>query len=631
MSTAEPAAEVTGRVSVNARGFGFLNVTPDDGTDVWSAFIAPPELNGFLTDDLVTAKVTRAADGRASATALSLLERPRRELFGEVVTHRDGLFLKVDREVANTDFPLDAPDGQVTVGERCVARVEGARVRFARKVSAPTDIALEQVIARYAIPSVFSDEAVADARAMCEIPHALGHRRDLRALPTVTVDAPSTRDIDDAISVIPAGADGALRLLVSIADVAEFLREGSALDLEARERATSVYLAGRVIPMLPDTLSAEWISLNPHVDRACLTCEMRIDPEGNVVATDVYESLIRSCARLHYTEVAAFLDRSEVSAAMEPARDAMPWFRTASARIGMARARRGGVEISRDETRVVLDAETGLASSIESDRPTSAHAMIERFMVAANESIAQWLLARGVPAMLRVHDVPDPEKVRDLSAFAHNFGLEAGFGRALTPLSLAAFDRQITGAPSEPAVRSVLLRILGPARYTVLPSMHFGLAAPLYLHFTSPIRRYADTCVHRAIKRYLRGDRAFVTEDPAVETLAQHINLRARSAARAENDRRRCLTAQYMAHHVGETFSARITSARPFGLVVQIDTTLVEGTLPFDALPNGPYRLDPRGASAVSADRTFAVGMPVIVCVESADATLGRIRFSLVE
>jgi ribonuclease R len=231
--------------------------------------------------------------------------------------------------------------------------------------------------------------------------------------------------------------------------------------------------------------------------------------------------------------------------------EAAPWWRTVSARLHMARMRRGGVEVARDETFVVLDAITGLATGIEAHQPTSAHVLIERCMVAANEAVARWLAERGVPGVYRVHDVPGPDAVRELSEVAERFGYASGFGTRLSPLSLAAFDHQIATSPSEPAIRGVLLRSLGPARYTVHPSTHFGLGAPLYLHFTSPIRRYADLAVHRLVKAYLHGARTWSMRDPALESLSRHINLRARLAARAETDRHRMLVAGYMTQHIG--------------------------------------------------------------------------------
>jgi ribonuclease R len=254
--------------------------------------------------------------------------------------------------------------------------------------------------------------------------------------------------------------------------------------------------------------------------------------------------------------------------------------------------------------------------------------MIERFMVAANEAIATWLHSRGVPAPFRVHAPPEPERVRDLAEFAHHFGVESGFGRSLTPLALAGFDAQITGLPSEQAIRSVLRGVLGPARYTVEPSLHFGLAARLYLHFTSPIRRYADMAVHRLVKEYLAGARTFVTDDPETEALSAHINDRARVAAKAEAERQRMLEAEFMAAHVGEVHAARVVRIMPFGLLVQLDVSGAGGVVPFESLPDGPYRTDPRETQARSETRTFAIGMALKVKVVSADPALGRVEMA---
>ncbi len=620
---------VTGRVDVHPRGFGFLVVPPPPSGEVLSAFIPPPELAGFLADDVVTATVSQGADGRWSASGLSLLQRPRQEVYGEVVLRRGAAHLRIDREVASAEWPLETGGVEVKAGDAVVARVEGSRSVLARRLEPGADRSIERIIARHGLRRDFAPEALEAARAARAVPHALEARRDLREVPTVTVDAPSTRDIDDAISVLPAGEDGALRLLVSIADVAESVTEGSVLDEAARERGTSVYLAGLVLPMLPEELSSQWLSLVPGEERRCLTVELRIDAEGRVTAADVYESLIRSWARLNYDEVADFLDKGRVSEPMAPVREVMPWFRAAAARLEVARAGRGGMEMSREEARFTFDAGTGQVSGIQNVRPTSAHKMIERFMVAANEAIAEWMLARGLPALYRVQDEPDAQRVADLAAFAHHSGFAAGFGGRLTPLALGAFDRQISGCTAEPALRSVLRRSLGPARYTVAPSGHFGLAARWYLHFTSPIRRYPDLAVHRTLKQYLRGRRDFVHQDPALEQLGVHLNARARAASRAEQDRHRVLEARLMASRVGQSFLARITRVKPFGLVVQLDDMLVEGVVPVDALEGGPFRPDARETSLVGAGRTFTIGMPLQVKVVSTDELLGRIEFAL--
>lgn len=613
---------VSGTISLHPRGFGFLNYSGTQGAE--SAFIAPPDLNPFLLDDRVNATLKRASDGRCSAADLRLLERKRQHLFGEVVERRGKLFLQTDREVANTDWPLDGP---ARAGEHWLCRIEGNRAIAQRKVEA--ELALERLIASYDLLEEFSEQALAEAEAIGVRPQKLGSRRDLRHLPTVTIDSPSTQDIDDAISVIPAGIDGVLHLLVSIADPAQAITEGSALDLEARRRGTSTYLAGRVLPMLPHRISSDALSLHPGVDRHCLTAEMRIDPEGQVVAVDIYESLLRSTARLSYDEVADWLDFGDMTESLDKVVEILPWLRTASARLAVFRQRRGGMNLSGTElAEVKLDADGSVAGTAPS-RSTDAHLMIERFMVCANEAVARWLVERGLPGAFRVHPLPSEESVKLLAECAFQFGYEAGFARQLSPGALAAFDGQISGATAEPAIRSVLRGILGRASYTVQPALHLGLAAPLYLHFTSPLRRYADLSVHRLIKGYLAGDRHFEISDPEVEALCLHLNERAAASAKAESMRRRMLLADYMTRHIGEEYDAHITRVLPFGLVVQLDASLVEGLLPLESLPDGPW--EAKQVTVESSERRLTLGMPVRVKVISTDPDQGRIEYSLVK
>ncbi len=616
-------ARVTGRISVHPRGFGFLNVESPDGDT--AAFVAPPDLNPFLDGDLVAASVTADASGRTSATGLALVERRRTELFGAVTTRGRRRFLRVDRLVANTDWPFeDGSAEDLTEGAFVVTALRGAQIVPVRVVPPGADLGLERCVVRHGIRGTFPpavlEAAERSARAPLDVP-----RRDLREVPTVTIDAPTTTDIDDALSVIPPGPDGALRVLVSIADVDAFVREGSPIDVEARLRGTSVYLAGRVLPMLPEVLSGDAASLREGVERPALTAELRIDPEGRVTSVDLYESLIRSHARLTYDAVAELFSAGAsegVPAAVVPT---LRWLRTAAARLSSVRAARGGVELGRDEAYVSFDPATREPTGIAPRGENEAHRLVERLMVAANEAVATWLVDRGLPGVFRVHDRPDPDRVAMLERFAHNFGVEAGFGPELSPRGLAAFETQLRGTAVAPAIRTVLGKMLGPARYTVHPSPHFGLAAPLYLHFTSPIRRYADLAVHRLVRRYLAGDRSLAAGDPSLEALAQEVNRAAYVATKAEAERLRMVVARWFSGKVGERVSGNIVAVKPFGLVVQMKGTGATGTVAMDALPGGPYRVEPGGHAAASEGRRYVVGEPIEVTIAGANEELGRV------
>jgi ribonuclease R len=469
---------------------------------------------------------------------------------------------------------------------------------------------------------VFNAEVEAAAEEAAKRPISTNGRRDVRHLPSVTIDAASTRDIDDALAAHPADADGALRVLVSIADVDAFVPLRSILDREARLRGTSVYLAGRVLPMLPESLSASATSLLEGQERPALTVEMRIDPEGRITSVDIYESLMRSHARLTYEAVDEFLIEGHSPAVPSPVESTLRWLRTAAARLSAVRLSRGGVNLAREEARIEIDARTGQPTAITTQRDTSAHRLVERLMVAANEAVAGWLLARGLPGIYRVHDEPSGDRVEELSKVAHNFGFEAGFGSRLSPRALAAFEAQFVGGRFEPAIRTVLGQALGPAP-------HFGLGAPLYLHFTSPIRRYADLVVHRIIKRYLEGHREYDELRAELAVLAADCDRSSVAAGKAEAERYRMLVARMYADRLGDEVFGNIVALKPFGLVVQMAGTGATGSIAIDSLPGGPFRTDLAARALVGTGQRFAVGDRVRATVAAVNEELGRIDLVL--
>ncbi|HEY3446067.1 MAG TPA: RNB domain-containing ribonuclease [Myxococcales bacterium] len=623
----QPARQ-TGRISVHPRGFGFLTIEGPEGES--SAFIAPPDLNDFLDGDQASAEISTGKDGRTSAAKLELVQRTRTELFGSVLSRGKKRLLKVDRAVSNTDWPFAKGSADdLADGASVVAAIRDGEVVPLRTVEPNADLGLERCVVRHGLRATFAPEVIAAARASAAT-RDFGERRDLRDVPTVTIDAASTTDIDDALSAYPAGPDGALRVLVSIADVDAFVPEGSPVDAEARLRGTSVYLAGRVLHMLPEALSSEAASLLQGQVRPALTAELRIDPEGKVTSVDLYASLLRSHARLTYDAVAELMATGRSSAVPEGVVPTLRWLRTAAARLSAVRAARGGVEVGRDEAYVSFDPATREPTAVEARGDTEAHRLVERLMVAANEAVADWLATRGQPGVFRVHDQPTPDRVALLAQFAHNFGLEAGFGPTLSPRGFAAFEAQYRGTSVAPAIRTVLGKMLGPARYTVQPGSHYGLAAPLYLHFTSPIRRYADLLVHRIVKRYLAGDRTLAAGDPALEALSQQINASAWRATKAENERHRMIVARWFAGRLGERSHGNVVGVKPFGLIVQLQGTGVTGTVAMEALPGGPFKVDASGFAAVAeGGKRFSVGDPLEVVVSAANEELGRVELTL--
>lgn len=623
MTTANRADKrFTGSISVHSRGFGFLNIETD--SEQLSAFVVPPDLNPFLASDIVEAQIQESEDGRYSASQLKLVRRSRSVLYGEVTRRKGHLWLKTDKEVANTDWPLD---GEAKVGDFVLAQVDGNRAKLACVLEDDADLPLERLIARFDLIEGFDADCERQAKEITKKQHQLGSRRDLRDVLTITIDSPSTTDLDDAVSVLPADSEGAVRLLVSIADPTDFITEGSPLDEEARAKGTSTYLTDRVLPMLPHSLSSQHLSLVPGEDRSCLTVELRIDIEGEIKSVDLYESLIKSDRRVSYSELALWLTQGELSENLEPISDSLPWLRTAASRLSVARDRRGGVKLAGDDTAYATLDEDGNVTGTGRSVSTQAHLLIERFMVAANEAVADWLEKRGFPAVYRVHPTPSHEKVVMLNTTAQQFGFQLGFEGELTPVALAAFDRQISGVSWEPAIRSVLRGILEKAKYTTEAGLHLGLGAPKYLHFTSPLRRYADFMVHRLIRAYLNGERAIRPQAPRFKQLCEHLNYRSMLANKASSARRRMLLAEYIKDRIGEEFFARVTRILPFGLVVQLDESLIEGLLPLESLPDGPWEATATSARCES-DELF-LGEGVWVRLEAVDPSEGRVEFHL--
>jgi ribonuclease R len=567
-----------GKISVHPRGFGF--VTPVDlSLASEAAFVAPPDLNRFLADDLVQCDV-EVSGSKRTARNVKLLERTRSRLFGTVGKRSGKTWLRGDPLVTNTEWPLEGDAAVVVEGAHVLARIDGERAVAVKAVSG-MEAELERLLARHDLVGEHAPDVVAAANAANVVPQ-VGGRRELRGVVTVTIDGPATKDIDDALLAFPPDEEGALRVVVAIADVSSVVEENSVLDRDARARATSVYLPGRTYPMLPRALSEVALSLNEGEDRPALTAELRIDVEGRVTSVDVHEAMIRSTARLTYDAVTRFLDHDDRDAVPAATHDTLRWLRAASARLSQARSERGGKDVEREEISVRID-EQGAPTGLEVRKSDVSHVLVERLMVAANEAVARFLVERGLPGVYRVHEPPTLERTRALADAAEALGVVAGFSRhaPLSPKALAAFDRQVHGTKHEDAVESALRRLLGPAHYTTAPSMHFGLAAPLYLHFTSPIRRYADLAVHRILRRWLRGERNLPLHDDALEAMCLSVNDKAHRAARAESERERVLVARFFAKKIGEQVRGVVVGNKPQGALVQIEGALA--LLPGDA------------------------------------------------
>lgn len=452
------------------------------------------------------------------------------------------------------------------------------------------------IIRKHGILEEHGAEALAEAAQLVssDVTAGAAGRTDFRDRIVVTIDGEHARDFDDAISIEKL-ANGRFRLGVHIADVAHYVREGSALDREAYERATSVYFPERAVHMFPEALATGVCSLNPHVDRLVQSCVMDVTPGGEVVRHEIHDGIIRSAARMTYTDVDAILTREdpEVTARYEPL---VPTFRLMHELFGILnrrRQRRGSVDFDLPEPEVVLDT-AGLVADIVAAGRNVAHRLIEEFMLLANETVASHLEDAGMPALYRIHEPPDALKVEEFEAFIQSLGhsLEAPEGSP-SPAHFQALIKRIRGTPVERPVAFLMLRTMQRARYEPVNMGHFGLAASSYTHFTSPIRRYPDLVVHRRL-RELRHTRVDAERrealDVALPEVARHTSERERRADEAERELLQWKKVRFMADKVGDTFDGYITGVAPFGLFVELVEHYVEGMVHISGLGDDFYQ-----------------------------------------
>jgi ribonuclease R len=579
------------------------------------------------------ARLVRRESGAIEGRILRRLDRVGERVVGVFRLDRDGggrvtsadRRTRAEHRVAARDMG-GAADGELVVGEQLsTPRLAASRVRIVERLgpaSAPGAIS-RLAIAAYGIPTEFPAEALAEAEA--PPPIEAERRADLRHLPLVTIDGRDARDFDDAVWAEPdpdPQNSGGWHLVVAIADVAWHVRPGGALDREAERRGNSVYFPDRVVPMLPEALSNELCSLQPGVDRACLAVHLWIDAAGRKRRHRFVRGLMRSAARLTYESVqAAHNEGGGPAAATAPLYGAY-------AALARARAARGAIELDLAENRVVLDAEQRPAAVVQVERLDS-HRLIEEFMILANVAAAEELEARRRPCMYRIHDAPDPEKVAELADFLDRLGISGltlSKGQAPKPALFNRLLRRAAATPEAALVNELVLRCQAQAAYSPSNIGHFGLALRRYAHFTSPIRRYADLIVHRA----LLGE---VPDREWMARVAEHISATERRAAAAERAAVERYRATLLERSIGSMFSARVSGVAAFGLFVTTAADGAVGLVPVSSLPGDYWLYDERAHRLVGrrSGRVFRLGDEVPVRLIEADAIAGRLVFRLDE
>jgi ribonuclease R len=610
-------------------------------------YVEPQRGGAVGASDRIVARLFRVDESTYRARVIKTLgEGPDRVVGVFRALGEGGMIEPTDRR-RKTEYRIAPADaGSAESGELVVAEVLPARrmglpeARIVERLGDTSDPRSISLIAIHSqgIPTVFAPEAIALAEAAA--PVALGSRTDLRAIPLVTIDGADARDFDDAVFAEPdrdPANPGGWHLLVAIADVSWYVRPGDALDEEARRRGNSVYFPDRVVPMLPEALSNELCSLKPAVERACLAVHMWIDAEGRKLRHHFVRGLMRSSARLTYEEVQRAIDGQADTATRTLLDPVIRPLYGAYAALDRERRRRGTLELDLPELRVVLGAD-GHVERIAPRARLDSHKLIEEFMIAANVAAAETLEAQRQPCMYRVHDAPDPARVESLRQFLlglEEIGLVLARGQVVRPRHFNQLLHRAAETNYAAVVNELVLRSQAQAVYAPVNLGHFGLALHRYAHFTSPIRRYADLLVHRALVAGGKlGEGGLTPTDPAeFAATGEHISATERRAAAAERSAIDRYIVAFLADAVGATFAGRVVGATRAGLFVRLHETGADGLIPISTLPQDFYVVDEQRHRLVGRrwGRVYTLGDAVKVNLAEADTVTGSLRFALIE
>lgn len=630
---AHQARSVTGIFEENPRGYGFLLHESGD------VFIPPRMKAGAMNGDECEAVVIGERRGSPEGRIIHILNRANDNIIGVVEESRgQKLLIPVDKRFSRRfviQRGADYRDGDVV--EAVIRRYpadskDAVLVEPVRKLGRRGErgIDIEIIIRSHGLPTEFPRDVLDEARRVAEIPTAeVQRRRDLRQLFTVTIDGLDARDFDDAVSV--EKTPGGFRLWVHIADVSYYVRPGSALDREAQERAFSVYLVDRVIPMLPLELSAGICSLNPHEDRLAVTVEMEIDSSGRVKEAQFYESVIRSDHRLTYEEVDQRIREGTLSGEIKVLIDTMLELREV---LEQKRLRRGALDFDIPEAKVLLD-ENGDPYEVVIRERTLATSIIEEAMIVTNETVAEFLRQKELPALYRVHEKPDLEDVEALKRVLAEMGFASVDGLKPEPHSFQRVVLEARNRPDRILANMLILRSLKKARYAPQPLGHFGLAAENYLHFTSPIRRYPDLVVHRILKEALSagGRTARIADiEKRLDSIAEHCSHREVEADTAERDSQEVKLYELMQKkHLGDVFQGIISGVTNSGFYVELPNT-AEGFVNISELYDDYYVCYPERFEIVGkrTGRVFRVGEVVMVQVVSVSVIERQMKLVMV-
>ncbi|HEX6995180.1 MAG TPA: ribonuclease R [Gammaproteobacteria bacterium] len=600
---------VTGVVLAHRDGYGF--VRPDDGSD--DVYLPPRQMRSLWDGDRVAVRVSSDRAGRREGRVVDILERSKTTLVGHFRTER-GIDYVLEEGETRTEVLIargerhGAKPGDLVHVEIVQHPTEhslaiGRVVKVVGRLDQP-GIETEVAILAHGIPNEWPEAVLEAARRLPPHvpPRAKQGREDLRKVPLVTIDGEDAKDYDDAVYCEPHG-DG-FRLIVAIADVSHYVEPDTALDREAQLRGTSVYFPDRVVPMLPEELSNGLCSLNPQVDRLCFACEMIVSRQGQVKRSRFFSAVMRSAARLTYDESAALLESGKPRGPHAKLLPMLMCLRDVYRAFARARRRRGSLDFDLPETKIELNVH-GKVEAIHPVERRETHRLIEECMIAANVEAAKMIRKSRLPSLYRVHEGPDAERLEELTLFLRSFGFKVPPPGKLTPKHLADVIEKVGGKPESELVETVVLRSMKQARYQPRNIGHFGLGLAAYAHFTSPIRRYPDLLVHRAIKWAIekRSPKGYPYTLPEMEQLGERCSRYERRADEAVWDVEEQLKCLYMSTRIGEEFRVIVSSVVPFGLFVRVPELKVDGLVHVSSLPTDYYHRDPTGTKLVG-DRT---------------------------
>ena len=627
---------IPGRIQGHADGFGFL--IPDQGGD--DIFLSSREMMQVLHNDRVMVQtIGQDRKGRPEGKVIEILERKNETLVGRVVQGQGVTIVAAEDKRINQDFlipyhfDMDAKPGQIVVIEITAqpsfkSRPMGKVIQILGNY-ADSGMEIEIALRKHQLPYNFSEETIEIAESFSKkvTEKDFKGRIDVRDLSLITIDGETARDFDDA--VYAESIDKNWRLVVAIADVSFYVQPDKILDKEAFERGNSVYFPRRVIPMLPEALSNGLCSLNPHVDRLCMICDMMLDQQGKVISYKFYPSVMESKARMTYTDVSTLLNETSPELT-EKYKAIIPHIKNLDSVykiLTKQRHARGAIEFASSETIMIFN-DQGKIDRIEPVIRNEAHRIIEECMLAANVCAANFLIEHEHPALYRIHEGPTEERLENLQIFLAEFGFMLGGGDKPSIKDYATVIEKIKGRPDEHLLQTVLLRSMQQAVYSPDNIGHFGLAYEAYAHFTSPIRRYPDLLIHRAIKATLEKKKM-----PAANwnVLGQHCSMTERRADDATRDVSSWLKCYYMQDKIGEIYEGTVAGVTSFGLFVSIDGIYIEGLLHVTELGNDYFTYD-KARHAMVGERShviYRLGDRLKVKLVRVDLELSKIDFSL--